>query len=100
MRADASQFGVHKAVHKMQTAIKPREKFVFELVVDRECDLRAVRSDVIEITDAQEGQVSTHALERILVVRVAVHRQQHSKRLETERSTIAKIAGRGRTDSR
>ena len=67
MRADAAQLGSHKAVHKMQTAIQPGEKFIFDFVVDRERDLGAVWPDLSEINDAHERNVSTHRLERILV---------------------------------
>ncbi len=91
MRADAAQLGCHKAVHKMQTPIQTGEKFIFDFVVDRERDLGAVRPDLSEINDAHEGNVSTDGLERILVRRIAVHRQQHSVRLEAEGSAKAEI---------
>ena len=91
MRADAAQLGCHKAVHKMQTAIQPGEKFIFDFVVDRERDLGAVRPDLSEINDAHEANVSTNGLECILARRIAVHRKQHSVRLETEGSAKAEI---------
>ena len=91
MRADAAQLGCHKAVHKMQTAIQPGEKFIFDFVVDRERDLGALRPDLSEINDAHQANVSADGLERILVRRIAIYRQQHSVRLETEGSAKAEI---------
>ena len=73
MRTDASQFGVHKAVHKMQTTIQPGEKFIFNFVVDRECHLSALRPDLSEINDAHQANVSADGLERILARRIAVY---------------------------
>src|SRR5207237_9699682 len=99
MREDTSQLGSHKAVHKMQTSIQPGEKFVFDFVVDGKRDLGAVRPNLCEINDAHEGNVSTHGLERILVRRIAVHRQQHSVRLKTEGSAKAEIDCLGRCHS-
>lgn len=58
MRADAAQLGVHKAVHKMKTAIQPGEKLVFDFVMDRERNLSAVRPDLGEINDAHETDIS------------------------------------------
>jgi hypothetical protein len=91
MRADAAQLGVHKAVHKMKTAIQPSEKFVFDFVVDRERDLGAVRPDLSEINDAHQGNVSANRLERILARQIAVDRQQNSMCFEAQRSAKAEI---------
>ena len=95
MRPDAAQLGIHKAVHKMQTAVEPGEKFVFDFVVDGERHLGAVRPDLSEINDAHQADVSADGLERILVGRISVYRQQHSVRLETEGSAKAEIDGLG-----
>src|SRR5438034_8452526 len=43
MRTDAAQFGSHEAVDEMQTPVEPGEQSVFDLVVNRERDLRADR---------------------------------------------------------
>ena len=73
MGADAAQLSIYKAVHKMQTAIQPGEKFVFDFVVERERDLGAVRPDLSKINNAHEGNVSAYGLERILVRRLTIH---------------------------
>jgi len=74
MRTDAAQFGSHEAVDEMQTPVEPGEQSVFDLVVNRERDLRAVRANLSEINDAHHGNVPAHGLERILVWRIAVDR--------------------------
>jgi len=93
MRTNASQFGSHKAVDEMQTAVQPGEKLVLDFVVDCERDFGAVRTNLSEIHDAHQANVSTDGLESILVGRIAIYRQQHSVRLEPERSAKAEVDG-------
>jgi len=91
MCADAAQFGSYKAVHKMQTTVQPCEQFIFDFIVDRQRDLGALGPDLSEISDAHDGNVPAHGFKRILVRRIAVHRQKHGVRLEIERSAKAEI---------
>jgi len=95
MRADAAQLGVDKAVHKMQTSIQPGEQFVFDFVVHGERDLSAVRPDLSKIDNPHQADVSADGLECVLSGRIAIHRQQHSVRFETEGSAKAEIDGLG-----
>src|SRR5712691_14704 len=67
MRTDAAQFGSHEAVHKMQTPVEPGKHFVLDLVVNRQGDLRAVRPNLSEISDAHQSNIAAHRLECILV---------------------------------
>ena len=58
VRPDAAKFRIHKCVDEVQVAIEPREQAVFNAVMDRKCDLGAVRPDLGEINQAHYLNVS------------------------------------------
>jgi len=91
MRTDAAQFGGHETVHEMQTAVEPGEQFVLDLVVNRERDLGAIWTNLREINNAHQSNVTAHRFERVLVRRVALDRQEDRMRLKTERTAKAEI---------
>src|SRR5204862_3035332 len=99
MRADAAQFGSDKAINKMQTPVEPGKKLVLDLVVNSECDLSAVGTDLSKVDNAHKGDIPSHGLERILLRRVAVDRQEDRVRLKTEWAAEAEIHRLGRCHS-
>jgi hypothetical protein len=90
MRANAAQLCCHKAIEKMQPPIQPGKQRILDLIVDRECDLSAVRPNFSEINDPIK-LISTHGLKSVLIRRVAVDREQDCMRLEAERAAKAEI---------
>src|SRR5436309_5879700 len=58
VRPDAAKFRIHKCVDEVQLAIEPREQAVFNVVMDRKCDLGAVRPDLGEINQTHHLNVS------------------------------------------
>src|SRR5205807_8615222 len=52
MCSDAAQLAVNKRVHEMEATIQPRKKFILNLVVHREGDLGAIRTDFSEIDNS------------------------------------------------
>src|SRR5207237_9297287 len=59
VRPNAAKFRIHKCVDEVQVAIEPREQAVLNVVMDRKCDLGAVRPDIGEINEAHNLNVST-----------------------------------------
>jgi hypothetical protein len=59
VRPDAAQFRSHEAVHEMQTPVEPGKDFVFDLVMNRECDLSAVWPNLAEVNDSHESNIAT-----------------------------------------
>src|SRR5947199_10743651 len=43
--SNTAQLGVHERLHEMQATIQPREKFVLNLVMHREGNFGAIRTD-------------------------------------------------------
>src|SRR5438552_12062457 len=60
VRADTAKFCIQECVDKMQTAIKPCKHLVFDLVVNSQCNLSAMRSDFGEIDQSHQVDITAH----------------------------------------
>src|SRR5262249_16820749 len=70
--SNSAQLAIDKRVHELQSPIQPREKFVFNLVVHRQGDFRAVRSPLREIDNSRQIEIAADRFEKDLVRRIAL----------------------------
>ncbi|PYJ52416.1 MAG: hypothetical protein DME69_01495 [Verrucomicrobia bacterium] len=91
VRSDATQFGSHKTVDKIQAPIQPGNQLVLDLIVNRKRDLRAGSPNLGEINDSHKVNIAAHGLERILIWRVTLDRQKDCVSLKTKRAAKAEI---------
>jgi len=91
VRANTTQFGSDETIDKMQAPIQPGKQLVFNVVVNRQRDLGTVWPDFSKINDAHQGNIPAHRLERILIWRIAIDRQEDGVRLKAKRAAKAEI---------
>ena len=100
MRSNASKFGIYKSIDKSEVAIEPCEQAIVDLIMNRQRDLGAARTDRGEINKSHDVDVSADGFERELFRAIAVGRQEDRTGFEAERTAEAEFHGFGRGHGR